>query len=116
MVVSAFGSSNHSTFPSVETSSSHRRARTRFPWNTKYLSFSRKVRPFTNLLRSILIANVSGRLSNAAKDQSACKNGNMRVSAISGRHVVILAAVIYFTLRTLAVPSRLRVGMTLVLI
>ena len=36
--------------------------------------------------------------------------------AISGQHVAILAAVIYFALRTLAVPTRLRVGATLVLI
>ena len=40
----------------------------------------------------------------------------MHVLAISGQHVVILAAVIYFALRTFAIPTRLRVGTTLVLI
>ena len=37
------------------------------------------------------------------------------VLAISGQHVAVLTAVIYFALRALALPRRLRVGTTLVL-
>ena len=51
-----------------------------------------------------------------ALDEDFQRSGITHVLAISGQHVAILAAVIYFALRTLAVPTRLRIGMTLVLI
>jgi len=38
------------------------------------------------------------------------------VPAISGQHVAVLAAVIYFSLRTFAVPTRLRIPITLAVI
>jgi competence protein ComEC len=49
-------------------------------------------------------------------DEAFQRSGITHVLAISGQHVAILAAVIYFALRTLAVPTRPRVGVTLVLI
>ena len=49
-------------------------------------------------------------------DDAFERSGITHVLAISGQHVAILAAVIYFALRALAVPTRLRVGATLVLI
>src|SRR5215204_6742365 len=41
---------------------------------------------------------------------------NTHVLAISGQHVAVLAAVIYFSLRTFAVPPATRILTTLVLI
>ncbi len=49
-------------------------------------------------------------------DEAFQRSGITHVLAISGQHVAILAAVIYFALRALALPTRVRVGATLVLI
>jgi competence protein ComEC len=49
-------------------------------------------------------------------DDAFQRSGITHVLAISGQHVAILAAVIYFALRALAVPTKARVGATLVLI
>ena len=43
------------------------------------------------------------------------RSGVTHVLAISGQHVAILAAVVFFALRTLAVPPNARVGVTLAL-
>jgi hypothetical protein len=45
-----------------------------------------------------------------------CRSNNQHVLAISGQHVAVLAAVIYFSLRTFAVPAATRILTTLALI
>ncbi|MGH3148045.1 MAG: ComEC/Rec2 family competence protein [Rubrobacter sp.] len=49
-------------------------------------------------------------------DEAFQRSGITHVLAISGQHVAILAAVIYFALRALALPVRIRVASTLGLI
>ena len=48
-------------------------------------------------------------------DAAFQRSGITHVLAISGQHVAVLAAVIYFAMRALAVPRGVRVGATLVL-
>ncbi len=49
-------------------------------------------------------------------DEAFQRSGITHVLAISGQHVAILAGVIYFALRTLVLPARVRVGATLVVV
>ena len=49
-------------------------------------------------------------------EKSFQRSGVTHVLAISGQHVVILAAVIYFALRLFAIPAGLRASVTMVLI